>query len=117
MSGDPKPGSGAQAPPAAAGPPRAKRTAPQIVELKRRGEPIACVTAYDFPTARLADEAGVDIVLVGDSVGTVLLGYDSTLPVTMDDMLHHTRAVTRARWCGRSPPPWWSPTCRSCRIR
>ena len=72
MSGDPKPGSGAQAPPAAAGPPRAKRTAPQIVELKRRGEPIACVTAYDFPTARLADEAGVDIVLVGDSVGTVL---------------------------------------------
>ena len=97
MSGDPKPGSGAQAPPAAAGPPRAKRTAPQIVELKRRGEPIACVTAYDFPTARLADEAGVDIVLVGDSVGPVLLGYESTLPVTMDDMLHHTRAVTRAR--------------------
>jgi len=97
VSGDPKPGSGAHAPPAAAGPPREKRTAPKIVELKRRGEPIACVTAYDFPTARLADEAGVDIVLVGDSVGPVLLGYESTLPVTMDDMLHHTRAVSRAR--------------------
>src|SRR5437763_8385247 len=77
--------------------PRAKITAPAVVEMKRRGEIISVLTAYDHPTARLADEAGVDIVLVGDSVGTVLLGYDSTLPVTMDDMLHHTRAVTRAR--------------------
>ena len=55
------------------------------------------VTAYDFPTARLADEAGVEILLVGDSVGTVVLGYESTLPVTMEDILHHTRAVTRAQ--------------------
>jgi 3-methyl-2-oxobutanoate hydroxymethyltransferase len=55
------------------------------------------VTAYDFPMARLADEAGVEIVLVGDSLGTVVLGYDSTLPVTMADMLHHVRAVTRAQ--------------------
>jgi len=77
--------------------PRARITAPQIIEMKRRGELISVVTAYDFPTARLADEAGVEMLLVGDSLGTVVLGYDSTLPVTMADMLHHTRAVTRAR--------------------
>ncbi len=76
---------------------RAKITAPAIVEMKRRGERITVVTAYDFPTARLADQAGVEVLLVGDSVGTVLLGYDSTLPVTMDDMLHHTKAVSRAK--------------------
>jgi len=77
--------------------PRGKKTAPQIVAMKRRGEVIAVVTTYDFPTAKLADEAGMDILLVGDSLGTVLLGYDSTLPVTMDDMLHHTKAVSRAK--------------------
>ncbi len=76
---------------------RAKVTAPAIVDMKRRGEVITVLTAYDFPTARLADQAGVEVLLVGDSVGTVVLGYDSTLPVTMDDMLHHTRAVTRAK--------------------
>jgi 3-methyl-2-oxobutanoate hydroxymethyltransferase len=76
---------------------RAKITAPAIVDMKRRGEVVTVVTAYDYPTARLADEAGVEILLVGDSVGTVVLGYESTLPVTMDDMLHHTRAVTRAK--------------------
>ena len=76
---------------------RGKITAPAIVEMKRRGELVTVVTAYDFPTARLADQAGVEVLLVGDSVGTVLLGYDSTLPVTMDDMLHHTKAVTRAK--------------------
>jgi 3-methyl-2-oxobutanoate hydroxymethyltransferase len=79
------------------GAPRAKITAPAVVALKRKGEPITVVTAYDFPTARLADQAGVEILLVGDSLGTVVLGYDSTLPVTMADMLHHTRAVTRAK--------------------
>jgi 3-methyl-2-oxobutanoate hydroxymethyltransferase len=88
MSGEAKVGSGA---------PRAKITAPAIVALKRKGEPITVVTAYDFPTARFADQAGVEILLVGDSVGTVVLGYDSTLPVTMADMLHHTRAVSRAK--------------------
>ena len=76
---------------------RAKRTAPAIVEMKRRGEKITVVTAYDHPTARIADEAGVEMLLVGDSVGTVMLGYESTLPVTMDDMLHHVKAVTRAK--------------------
>ena len=80
-----------------AGQPRVKITAPSIVAMKRRGELIAVVTAYDHPTARLADEAGVEILLVGDSVGTVVLGYESTLPVTMEDILHHTRAVVRAR--------------------
>ena len=77
--------------------PRAKLTAPAIVEMKRRGDPIVVVTAYDHPMARLADQAGVDILLVGDSLGTVVLGYDSTLPVTVEDILHHTRAVVRAR--------------------
>ena len=57
---------------------------------------IACLTAYDYPTARLLDEAGVDILLVGDSVGMAVLGYDTTIPVTLDDMLHHLRAVRRA---------------------
>jgi len=63
--------------------------------MKQRGEKIAMLTAYDYPTARLLDEAGVPIILVGDSLGMVVLGYDSTLPVTMADMLHHVRAVVR----------------------
>jgi 3-methyl-2-oxobutanoate hydroxymethyltransferase len=87
------PGTPAPAPAA----PRPKITAPQILAMKRRGEPITVVTAYDHPTARLADEAGVEMLLVGDSVGTVVLGYETTLPVTVEEMLHHTRAVTRAR--------------------
>jgi 3-methyl-2-oxobutanoate hydroxymethyltransferase len=89
MSGDPSV--------RAARPARARRTAPAIIELKRRGEPIVVVTAYDHPTARIADEAGVDMILIGDSVGTVVLGYESTLPVTMEDMLHHVKAVARAK--------------------
>jgi 3-methyl-2-oxobutanoate hydroxymethyltransferase len=62
------------------------------LEAKRK---ISCLTAYDYPTARLLDEAGVDVLLVGDSVGMAVLGYDSTLPVTLDEILHHTRAVRR----------------------
>jgi 3-methyl-2-oxobutanoate hydroxymethyltransferase len=94
MSGDPTVGAPAQP---GTRSPRSKLTAPGIVAMKRRGDPIAVVTAYDHPTARIADAAGVEILLVGDSVGTVVLGYESTLPVTMEDILHHTRAVARAR--------------------
>ena len=64
-------------------------------EMKRRGERITALTAYDYPTARLLDESGLDIILVGDSVGMVVLGYKDTTQVTLDEMLHHTRAVRR----------------------
>lgn len=64
--------------------------------MKSAGKKITMLTAYDFPSARLLDEAGVDIVLIGDSLGDNVLGYDNTVPVTMEDMLHHTKAVSRA---------------------
>ncbi len=73
-----------------------KITVPGILERKLRGEKITCLTAYDYPTARLVDEAGIDMILVGDSLAQVVLGYDSTLPVTVEEMLHHLRAVRRA---------------------
>jgi 3-methyl-2-oxobutanoate hydroxymethyltransferase len=72
-----------------------KLTLPEIAELAHRGQPIVMVSAYDAPSARLADEAGVDIVLVGDSAGTTVLGGESTVPVTMEEMLVYTRAVSR----------------------
>lgn len=72
-----------------------KVTITTLSEMKKRGEKIAMLTAYDAPTAKLLNEAEMDIVLVGDSVGNVKLGYGNTIPVTMDDMLHHVKAVRR----------------------
>lgn len=70
-------------------------TVATLLDMKRKGLKIAMVTAYDYPTARAAEEAGVDVVLVGDSVAMTKLGYESTLPVTFDEMLHHVKAVKR----------------------
>ncbi|MGE5724437.1 MAG: 3-methyl-2-oxobutanoate hydroxymethyltransferase [Acidobacteriota bacterium] len=78
------------------GQPCPKISVASLHDKKLRHEPITCLTAYDYPSARLVDEAGIDVILVGDSLAQVMLGYDSTLPVTMDEMLHHTRAVRRA---------------------
>jgi len=79
-----------------------KITVPDLLQRKRQAagsqsnfQKITCLTAYDYPTARLLDEAGVEVILVGDSVGMVVLGHESTLPVTSEEMLHHTRAVRR----------------------
>ncbi|MFH1312851.1 MAG: 3-methyl-2-oxobutanoate hydroxymethyltransferase [Candidatus Eisenbacteria bacterium] len=76
---------------------RKKVTVPAVMAMKRKGKRIAMLSVYDYPTARLADEAGVDIILVGDTLGMVILGYETTLPVTMDEMLCHVKAVSRAR--------------------
>jgi 3-methyl-2-oxobutanoate hydroxymethyltransferase len=77
------------------GEPRRKITIATIREKKLHRDPITCLTAYDYATARLVDEAGIDIVLVGDSLAMTMLGYENTLSVTMDEMLHHVRAVRR----------------------
>ena len=74
---------------------RAKITSSTLLDKKQKHEPITCLTAYDYANSRLVDEAGIDIVLVGDSLGMVMLGYENTLPVTVEEMLHHTRAVRR----------------------
>ena len=76
---------------------RSKVTVRTLREMKERGVKIVSTTAYDYPSAVIADQAGVDLILVGDSVGMVVLGYDSTIPVTMAEMSHHVRAVARAR--------------------
>lgn len=70
-----------------------KVTVPGLRLIKERGEPLVCLTAYDYPTARITDEAGTDIILVGDSLANVVLGHKNTINVTLDDMIHHTRAV------------------------
>jgi len=67
----------------------------QVKEMKQRGEKIAMLTAYDYATAKMVDEVGVPLILVGDSLGMVVLGYESTIPVTLEEMLHHTKAVVR----------------------
>ena len=72
-----------------------KNTVLTLTEQKRTGEKITMLTAYDYTTARIMDECGINTILVGDSLGMVMLGYDTTLPVTMDDMVHHTAAVSR----------------------
>ncbi len=74
---------------------RKKVTTLALRQKKDRGEAIAMLTAYDYPTALAVDQAGMDMILVGDSLGMVVLGYETTLPVTMEDMLHHCRAVAR----------------------
>lgn len=75
--------------------PRKKMTLPGLFKKVAEGQPITWLTCYDYPTAYLQDQAGVDMILVGDSLGMTMLGYDSTLPVTMDDMMRHTAAVRR----------------------
>lgn len=72
-----------------------KKTMPDFEKMKQAGEKISMLTAYDYPSAQSVEEAGVDMILVGDSLGMVVLGYDSTVPVTMEEMLHHTKAVCR----------------------
>ncbi len=68
-----------------------------LLEMKGHGDKIAMVTTYDYPTGRAGEAAGVDVLFVGDSLGNTILGYPDTLPVTMEDMLHHSKAVARAR--------------------
>jgi len=76
--------------------PITKVTMPALSGMKRQGKPISALTAYDYATSRLADEAGIDFILVGDSLAMVVLGHENTLAVTVDEMIHHTRAVRRA---------------------
>jgi 3-methyl-2-oxobutanoate hydroxymethyltransferase len=77
------------------GEPRRKVTTATLRDLKHRHEPISCLTAYDYATSRLVDEAGVEMILVGDSLAQTMLGYENTLSVTMEEMLHHVKAVRR----------------------
>ena len=75
--------------------PRKKITLPYLFKKVADGEPITWLTCYDYPTAYLQQQAGIEVILVGDSLGMTMLGYESTLPVTMDDMIRHTQVVRR----------------------
>src|SRR3954447_18491052 len=86
-------------------------TLPQLAEKKRRGEPIVMVTAYDMPSARAAEAAGVDLVLAGDTAAMTVLGYPATAPVTFEEMLAMTKAARRGL---RTPPPSRSRRCSPC---
>ena len=77
------------------GEPRHKTTVASLHEKKLQHQPITCLTAYDYSSGRLVDEAGIDIVLVGDSLAMTMLGYENTLSVTLDEMMHHVKAVRR----------------------
>ncbi|HMJ21263.1 MAG TPA: 3-methyl-2-oxobutanoate hydroxymethyltransferase, partial [Terriglobales bacterium] len=77
------------------GEPRQKITVASLREKKAQHRPITCLTAYDYSSARLVDEAAIDVVLVGDSLSQAILGYENTLSVTLEEMLHHTRAARR----------------------
>jgi 3-methyl-2-oxobutanoate hydroxymethyltransferase len=81
--------------PAATGKPERRVTVSDIAKMRADGRRIAMLTAYDYPTARIVDEAGIPLILVGDSLGMVMLGYEETVRVTMDEMLHHVKAVVR----------------------
>ena len=72
-----------------------KVTIPQLAKMKQQGDKFACLTAYDYSFARLVEDCGVEVVLVGDSLGMVIQGHDTTVPVTVDDIVYHTRAVAR----------------------
>ena len=84
-----------------------KVTVPNIVKKKHQNQKITCLTAYDYSFARILDQAGIDILLVGDSLGCVFQGQENTLPVTLDEMIYHTRAVVRGRKRAQ-----WSGICR-----
>ena len=85
----------------------AKVRTTDLLEMKRRGRKIAVLTAYDATMAGLLDRAGIDVLLVGDSAGMVVMGHDTTVPVTLEAMIHHA-----ARWSAARGAPWWWPTCR-----